>query len=135
MARLFTILAGLLGLLGVLAGTFGAHGLERYAKPDDLAVWDTGSRYHMYHALALLGIAWAAERFGSRAIGAAGWLFIIGIAIFSGSLYLLALSESLLGERQAWLGAIAPLGGLCFIAGWVCLFVGGFLSPPQPPAR
>lgn len=85
-----------------------------------LAVFETGVRYHVIHALALLAVAWAATRWESRAIPAAGWLFITGIVLFSGSLYALALS----GMRG--LGAITPLGGVAFIAGWLCLAYGAW---------
>ena len=135
MSRAFTLLAALLALLAVLAGTFSAHALRQRLSANDLALWDTASQYHMYHALALLGIAWASDRFRSRAVAAGGWLFAAGIALFSGSLYVLALSQTIWGQRQGWLGAITPLGGLCFLAGWLCLLVGAFLSPPANRAR
>jgi uncharacterized membrane protein YgdD (TMEM256/DUF423 family) len=80
-----------------------------------LAVFDTGTRYQMYHALGLLGAAWSATRWPGPLPFAAGWLFIVGTALFSGSLYALALT-GLTG-----LGALTPLGGLCFLAGWICL--------------
>ena len=135
MARTFTVLAALMGLLGVLAGTFGAHGLERHARPQDLAVWETAARYQMYHALALLWIAWAAERFDSKAVRLAGWMFVAGIVVFSGSLYALALSERLTGDRQSWLGMITPIGGFCFIAGWAMLAIGAYRAPLGREAR
>ena len=80
-----------------------------------LATFETGVRYHMYHALALLAVAWATARWPSAAVNASGWLFVAGIVLFSGSLYALSLS----GVR--WLGAITPLGGLAFLAGWLGL--------------
>jgi uncharacterized membrane protein YgdD (TMEM256/DUF423 family) len=80
-----------------------------------LAIFDTGLRYHMFHALGLVAVGWAATRWPGAPMTAAGWLFVAGTVIFSGSLYLLALS----GQR--WLGAITPLGGLCFLAGWSVL--------------
>ena len=80
-----------------------------------LQVFDTGLRYHMFHALGLLAVGWAATRWPGGGVTAAGWLFVAGTLIFSGSLYLLALT----GQR--WLGAITPLGGLCFLAGWLAL--------------
>ena len=104
--------------LGVLLGAFGAHGLRERLTPDLLAVYDTGIRYHLIHALALLAVSWAAERWSNAWVGAAGWLFVAGIVIFSGSLYLLAVT----GTR--WLGAITPIGGLCFLIGWAALVVG-----------
>lgn len=80
-----------------------------------LLVFETAARYQIYHALALLGAAWAATRWPGPALAAAGWLFVAGTLIFSGSLYLLSLT----GLR--WLGAITPVGGLAFLAGWLCL--------------
>jgi len=110
----FAIGAALAGL-GVALGAFGAHGLRARVTPDLLAVFETGVRYHMYHALALLAVGAVAARVPSRLAAAAGWLFVAGIGLFSGSLYLLALT----GAR--WLGAVTPLGGACFIAGWTLL--------------
>jgi len=106
--------------IGVALGAFGAHGLKSRVGPDLLAVFETGVRYHMYHALALLAVGWAAARWSTPWIHTAGWLFLAGIVIFSGSLYLLALS----GMR--WLGAVTPLGGLCFLLGWLLLAVAAF---------
>ena len=115
-ARLFAI-GSILGAIGVGLGAFGAHGLKSRVGPDLLAVFETGARYHLLHALAILAAAWAAERWPGTWAVAAGWLFVAGIAVFSGSLYAMALS----GQR--WLGAITPIGGVCFIAGWVALAV------------
>jgi uncharacterized membrane protein YgdD (TMEM256/DUF423 family) len=103
------------GGLGVGLGAFGAHGLKARLAPELLAVFETGVRYHMFHALALLAVAWATTRWTSPWLAAAGWLFVAGIVVFSGSLYLLALT----GTR--WWGAITPIGGLAFILGWLCL--------------
>ena len=106
-----------LACLGVILGAFGAHGLKARVTPELLAVFETGVRYHMYHALALLAVGWQVERGASGLAVAAGWLFVAGIAVFSGSLYAMALT----GAR--WLGAVTPLGGVCFIAGWALLAV------------
>ena len=115
MEALWFVLGAVFAFLGVGAGAFGAHALRAHLAPDDLAVFETGVRYQMYHALALLGVAYAASRWSGGLTTAAGWLFVTGIILFSGSLYLLAISGIKL------LGAITPLGGLCFLAGWVCL--------------
>jgi uncharacterized membrane protein YgdD (TMEM256/DUF423 family) len=115
MDRLFFLLGSLSGFLAVALGAFGAHGLRSRIGPDMLAIFETGVRYQMYHALALLAVAWAATRWPGNAVTSAGWLFLAGTVIFSGSLYLLSLT----GMR--WLGAITPLGGLAFMAGWLCL--------------
>jgi len=103
---------------GVAVGAFGAHGLRSALSVEMLEVYETGVRYQMYHGLALLALAWAANRSDSRWFRAAGWLFVSGTLIFSGTLYALAISGI------GWLGAITPLGGLCLISGWVCLAVG-----------
>lgn len=103
--------------LAVAAGAFGAHGLKNRLSPEMLAVWETGARYLAYHGLALLAVAWLTDAHPAGAVTAAGWLFVAGCVIFSGSLFALALS----GVR--WLGAITPLGGLAFLAGWACLLL------------
>lgn len=116
MDRLFLILAGIIGALGVGLGAFGAHGLRGRLTPAQLATFETGVRYLMYHALALVAVAWTAERWpGSRWPRAAGWLFLCGVLLFSGSLILLSLTGA------SWLGMVAPLGGLAFILGWLAL--------------
>ena len=96
-------------------GAFAAHGLKNTIAPDMLAVFDTGVRYQMYHAFAMFAAAWGFALWQARAFALAGWLFVAGIVIFSGSLYLMAFT----GAR--WLGAVTPLGGLAFLAGWLCL--------------
>ncbi|MDQ6669774.1 MAG: DUF423 domain-containing protein [Chloroflexota bacterium] len=121
MDRLFITLAALNGCLAVGLGAFGAHALRDRLSTDALQVFQTGVAYQMYHALALLGVGILVARFssdGSAWVNAAGWLFIVGAVLFSGSLYLLALTET------TWLGAITPLGGVAFLAGWLALAVG-----------
>lgn len=110
--------------LGVVLGAFGAHGLQGRISAEMLAVFETGVRYHFIHALGLLAVAWAMSRWPSGLVGAAGWLFVVGILIFSGSLYILALT----GAR--WLGAVTPIGGVCMIAGWVVLAIGALRATP-----
>jgi uncharacterized membrane protein YgdD (TMEM256/DUF423 family) len=109
------VVGSLLGACGVALGAFGAHGLKARVDPAMLAVFETAVRYHLTHALALLAVAWASERWPGSPATAAGWLFLVGILIFSGSLYLMVLT----GAR--WLGAVTPLGGLALIAGWCAL--------------
>ena len=115
MARLFFGLGAVSGALAVALGAFAAHGLRSRISADALAAFETGARYQMYHALALLAVAWALGRWPSAWTSAAGWLFVAGTILFSGSLYLLAVT----GVRA--LGAITPLGGLAFILGWLAL--------------
>jgi uncharacterized membrane protein YgdD (TMEM256/DUF423 family) len=113
--RIFFGLGALSALLAVAAGAFGAHALRSRMAPDTLGVFEIGARYHMYHALGLLAAAWAVTRWPGGATTIAGWLFVAGTVIFSGSLYALSLT----GQR--WLGAVTPLGGLAFILGWAAL--------------
>ena len=115
MHRTFLLLGAFSGAIAVAAGAFGAHGLKSRLSPEYLAVFETGARYQMFHALALVGAAWTSERFPGAAANAAGWLFLAGTVLFSGSLYALTLS----GVRA--LGAITPFGGVAFIAGWLAL--------------
>jgi uncharacterized membrane protein YgdD (TMEM256/DUF423 family) len=115
MDRTFFLLGALSAFVGVVAGAFGAHGLKERLSAEMLAVFETGVRYQMYHAFALIAAAWASARWPGAWTSAAGWLFVAGTLVFSGSLYVLSLT----GLR--WLGAITPLGGLAFLAGWLCL--------------
>jgi uncharacterized membrane protein YgdD (TMEM256/DUF423 family) len=115
MERFFFSTGAMSALVAVAAGAFGAHGLRGRLSPESLAVFETAARYQMYHGLALMAAAWAAGRWSGSLPFAAGWLFLVGTVLFSGSLYGLALT----GVR--WLGAITPLGGVAFLAGWVCL--------------
>jgi uncharacterized membrane protein YgdD (TMEM256/DUF423 family) len=106
-------LAAIFGFCGVALGAFGAHGLRSRVGPEMIEVWKTGVLYHLIHVLALFGVALAGERIAWRrpVVG----LFTAGILVFSGSLYLLTLT----GQR--WLGAVTPLGGVAFLAGWAAL--------------
>ena len=115
MDRTFLFVGALAGFVGVALGAFGAHGLRNRLSPEMLAVFETGVRYQMFHALAILITAIALARIDGWAVRAAGWSFAAGIMLFSGSLYLLALT----GVRS--LGAVTPLGGLAFLAGWALL--------------
>jgi uncharacterized membrane protein YgdD (TMEM256/DUF423 family) len=118
MDRAFALAGALSAFIAVAAGAFGAHALRARLAPDLLVVFETGARYQMYHALALLAVAWASNHWPGTPLRMAGWLFIGGTLLFSGSLYLLALT----GAR--WLGAVTPLGGLLFLAGWAALAIG-----------
>ena len=117
MSRHFIPIAALSAFISVAAGAFGAHSLAGVLPPDRLAVFETAARYQMYHALALLAVAWAVQQWPGALPRTAGWLFVAGTVLFSGSLYTLVLS----GQR--WLGAVTPLGGLAFLVGWGCLLL------------
>lgn len=134
MDRTFFVIGSLFALMGVAAGAFGAHVLEGRLAPEQLAVFETGVRYQMYHAFALFVVGWAATRWTGRAGRAttlAGWLFIAGILVFSGSLYGLAFGA------PRMLGAITPVGGLAFLSGWAVLAGGAAAQrgEPVPAAR
>lgn len=111
----FAILGACFAATAVGAGAFGAHALKTILDPPMLAVYETAARYQMYHALGLLVVPWLYRETNSRWAVKAGWLFCAGILLFSGSLYIVALA----GIR--WMGALTPLGGVSFIAGWVCM--------------
>jgi len=118
MDRVFFALGGLFGGLGVALGAMGTHLLRGRLPADLLSTYETGVRYQMYHALALLAAAWAVGRWaGSSLPAVAGWAFVAGILLFSGSLVIVALT----GMR--WLGAVTPLGGTAFVVGWLCLLL------------
>ena len=120
--RLVALGAGLAGV-AVAAGAFGAHLLAGRLGPTDLQVYETGARYQMYHALALLLVGRLLSRRPSSLLRAGGWLFVIGIVLFSGSLYALAFT------RQRAFGALTPLGGAAFLAGWLCVAVSSLRKP------
>jgi uncharacterized membrane protein YgdD (TMEM256/DUF423 family) len=115
MLRSFISIGALSGAISVAAGAFGAHALRDKVEPRLLEVFETAARYQMYHALALLAVGLVALRWPSALATSAGWLFVAGTVFFSGSLYAMTFT----GIRA--LGAITPIGGVCFIAGWVCL--------------
>lgn len=117
MEKLFVIAGSVLMFFGVGAGAFGTHGLSGYFEryPDLEATYETAVRYHVYHALAILFLAWAVTKWPVSLTNWAGYLMIAGVLIFSGSLYLLVFT------RVRWLGAITPIGGVAFLVGWICL--------------
>lgn len=119
MDRVFTLLSALFMFLGVGAGAFGAHALAAYFTryPHLAGTYETAVRYHTLHALALLGVAWATTRWPGALTNWAGYLLTAGIVIFAGSLYLLVFT------RVRWLGAITPIGGVAFLAGWALLLL------------
>jgi uncharacterized membrane protein YgdD (TMEM256/DUF423 family) len=120
MDRTFMFVGALMAFVGVGLGAFGAHGLRGRLSPEMLAVFETGVRYQMYHALALLAIAALMARAEGRAMLVAGWSFTAGILLFSGSLYALALSG------VTMLGAVTPIGGVAFLIGWAALAIAAF---------
>jgi uncharacterized membrane protein YgdD (TMEM256/DUF423 family) len=114
-ARTFALLGAMFGFAAVAAGAFGAHALRSRLAADAMVVFETAVRYHLVHALALFAVAWVASQWPSGPARLSGWLFVLGIALFSGSLYALAVT----GVRH--FGVIAPFGGLSLLAGWLAL--------------
>ena len=121
MDRTFLLVGALGGFIAVALGAFGAHALRGRLSPEMLAAFETGVRYQMYHVLTLLLVAAIIPRFGGWLVVSAGWLFVAGIVLFSGSLYLLALTG------VTTLGAITPIGGLALLLGWAALAVAAAL--------
>jgi uncharacterized membrane protein YgdD (TMEM256/DUF423 family) len=119
MTNFFGLIAAVMAGLSVASGAFASHALKDRLSEKALEIFETGSKYQMYHALALLmvGLFLSRSEVTPTLLNAAGWFFIIGIVLFSGSLYALSLS----GIK--WLGAITPLGGIAFLVGWGCLAI------------
>ncbi len=116
MAKTFLVIAAISGLMAVVIGAFGAHGLKNRVAEDLMAVYQTGVQYHFYHTFALLFTGVLLQQYPQAVLlNWSGWLFVVGVLVFSGSLYVLALT----GVK--WLGAITPIGGVAFIAGWLIL--------------
>ncbi|MEO6221774.1 MAG: DUF423 domain-containing protein [Vicinamibacterales bacterium] len=127
MKRTFTLIGAAMGFIGVGLGAFGAHALKGQLSPEMLAVFETGVRYQMYHALALLATAALMTRSQGRALLIAGWSFTAGILLFSGSLYALVLTG------VTMLGAVTPFGGLAFLIGWACLVANASATSATEP--
>lgn len=122
--KIFIQLAAIFGALAVMIGAFGAHGLKERIAPELMTVYQTGVQYHFYHVAALLAVGMLAlQSPPSSWLNISGWAFVTGILIFSGSLYVLAIS----GIR--WLGAVTPIGGVAFIVGWIALLIHFLKSP------
>lgn len=127
MARFYIIIAAVSGFFAVVVGAFAAHGLKKVLAPEMIEVVKTGVQYQMYHALALLVVAFLLiHKPATAGLKASGWAFILGSLMFSGSLYTLAMG----GPR--WLGPITPLGGLCFLVGWILLAIAGWRMKSEP---
>lgn len=123
--RTYLLIGALLALLGVMLGAFGAHSLKNILDANALATFEVGVRYQLYHALAVIVLGGLAAQANLRWCRRAALLFIVGCVLFSGSIYLLALTG------MKWFGPITPLGGGCFMAGWVALVIGLIKGPVQ----
>ncbi|MDE1173477.1 MAG: DUF423 domain-containing protein [Parvibaculaceae bacterium] len=124
--RFWLFIAAANGFLAVALGAFAAHGLSGKVPDTDLAIFETGARYHMYHALALVIVAWLTSQTSSGLAQSAGWAFLLGIVLFSGSLYFLGIT----GSRALVLAT--PLGGVAFLAGWALIALSALRLPPSP---
>jgi uncharacterized membrane protein YgdD (TMEM256/DUF423 family) len=120
----FLQIASLLGAISVAFGAFGAHALKRMASEAAVNIFETGVRYQFYHVFALAAVGILYRDFANKWMVWAGNLFIIGILLFSGSLYVLTYLKASAKPGFDWIGAITPLGGLAFIGGWICMFIG-----------
>ena len=122
--KIFLQIGSSYAFLGVILGAFGAHALKEQLTPDRLASFETGVRYQMYHALALLVVALLFQYLDERILKIVGWLFAVGVLLFSGSIYLLACRDMIGLTTYKWLGPITPIGGTLLIIGWgLLLFV------------
>ena len=119
----FLVTAALLGALSVILGAFGAHALKNKLPADALEIFETSVRYQFYHVFALLAVGMLMQNFPGSFITWSGRLFIAGIFLFCGSLYMLTYFKGIGNQQMNWLGAVTPFGGLCFIAGWICIAV------------
>ena len=117
MSKTWLLIASIMGFLSVAGGAFGAHALKARVTTDMIEVFTTGTRYLMLHAVALLAVGLLSDRLAGTSLNIAGWAFVLGTLIFTGSLWLLA------GTGTRWLGAITPLGGLTLLVGWAALAV------------
>ena len=123
MQKIFLILGAILAGLGVALGAFGAHGLKKIVPAETVSSYQTGVQYQMYHAFALLIIGILSERFSRNIMSWSGAFFVLGIVLFSGSLYLLASLKAMNKVGVSGIGIITPIGGLCFLIGWALLLV------------
>lgn len=124
MHKSFLQIASLIGAISVAFGAFGAHALKKIAPEGTINIFETGVRYQFYHVFALAAVGILYRDFHDKWMVWAGNLFIIGILLFSGSLYLLTYFKASAKPGFDWIGTITPFGGLAFIAGWICMFIG-----------
>ena len=128
MHNVFLKVAAITGALAVALGAFGAHALKQKVSDAALNIFETGVKYQFYHVIALLAVGILIRDFNNKWMDWAGWLFIAGIILFSGSLYILTYIKGAEKTGYNWIGAITPLGGLAFIAGWLFVLL-GLLKP------
>jgi uncharacterized membrane protein YgdD (TMEM256/DUF423 family) len=124
MHKTFLQVAAFLGAITVAMGAFGAHGLKKLVGDTVVTTFETGVRYQFYHVFALLAVGVLYQYFPNKLLKTAGNLFLAGMLLFSGSLYILTLKSAMNLDGLKWVGPITPFGGVCFIAGWICLGLG-----------
>lgn len=124
MQKIFLIIGALLAGLAVGLGALGAHGLKKIANAEQVAIYQTGVQYQIYHALGLILVGLLSDRIYNGFVSSAGWLFVAGIVLFSGSLYLIVSMQTMNKPIPTAVGVLTPIGGLFFIAGWACLLAG-----------
>lgn len=124
MQKVFLLTGAILGGLGVALGAFGAHGLKKIVPAETVATYQTGVQYQLYHALALLIVGLLLQRNWNAFFNYSGFLFIAGVVLFSGSLYAIVGLHAAGKAVPTALGILTPVGGLCFIAGWLLLVLG-----------
>lgn len=124
MQKIYLLIGSLLAGLAVALGAFGAHGLKKIVSPENVATYQTGVQYQMYHALALILVGILSERIYNGFVSSAGVLFVAGVIFFSGSLYLIVSMNAMNKTVPTAIGILTPIGGLFFILGWICLLVG-----------
>ncbi len=126
MRKIFLSYGSIFGMLAVMLGAMGAHALKNQISPEQLISYETGVKYQMYHAFALLIIALLMDKLDNKLLQYSGFFFIAGVFLFSGSVYLLSLKNILGIESWTFLGPITPLGGVCFITGWIFILLATF---------
>jgi uncharacterized membrane protein YgdD (TMEM256/DUF423 family) len=122
--KTFLKTAAFLGALGVILGAFGAHQLKSMLSESVVLIFETAVRYMLFHVFALIAVAILYQQFPNKLVKSAGIFFIVGIILFSGSLFVITYKEALVLPGLKWAGPITPLGGACLIAGWICLAFG-----------
>jgi uncharacterized membrane protein YgdD (TMEM256/DUF423 family) len=129
MQKTFLRLGAILGAIAIILGAFGSHFLRKALEPETFSAFQTGVYYHIFHVIALMIVGMLFKRYPNKWMLWAGRLFIIGILLFSGSLYLLAANMATNEEGLGEFGLITPIGGVCMIAGWICVFFGIPIKP------
>jgi uncharacterized membrane protein YgdD (TMEM256/DUF423 family) len=135
MRKRFIRIGGIVLMLAVILGAFGAHGLEQHLSTDDITTYKTGVEYQFYHGFGILIIALLIHYRKTSFLNYAAWAFLVGIIMFSGSLYFFTAAKVLNMDAPFWVGPITPLGGTLFIIGWICLIIATFQDADRKPRK